>query len=272
MKSKLSENNGSLLLKLPAGGDADLCSELKGAFSAFEKSSRQTLVVDFAAIKSLSTEMIVLLLEMTARARRNAGDVKVINLRPSALEDLLTFNPKRYLSVTVMGEEETAPDTVDDAARDDSFHSLRRIELPYDEKAIYLATDLATAEAKRIGFSENEISRIKIAVYEACLNAVQHTRTARMQQLIVVEVETFADRLVVRVIDYGRGFKVQHMQDFDLSAAAQKGTGGGMGLHIIRRAMDEIDYQIDPINGNTLTMTKYLNKPMTKRALVRSDQ
>lgn len=153
--------------------------------------------------------------------------------------------------------EETAPTGSPQGGWD---KNTTRIELPYDEKSIYMATNLVTREAEVLGFSMNEISRIKIATYEACLNAIQHARMARAQAKIVVETERLMNALQIRVVDFGRGFQMREARPYDVAEAAQKGKTGGMGLHIIRRAMDIVDYRVDHLNGNTLQMTKYLRK------------
>jgi anti-sigma regulatory factor (Ser/Thr protein kinase) len=44
-----------------------------------------------------------------------------------------------------------------------------------------------------------------------------------------------------------------------MSAMDHRQTGG-FGLYIIRRSMNEIDYQADRVKGNRLTLTKYINK------------
>ncbi|MBN1466452.1 ATP-binding protein, partial [candidate division KSB1 bacterium] len=115
-----------------------------------------------------------------------------------------------------------------------------------------------TARAKAIGFGENDLSRIKIAVYEACLNAIQHTRKMNPGDKVVVEVESRARTLVVNVYDRGIGFDPDKTHDYDVTDAASHRKTGGMGLHIIRRAMDEVNYQMDTLNGNKLIMVKHL--------------
>lgn len=256
-------------------GDDVLTRELLAAFLQVEKSEIHTFILDLQKVQSFSTDFIVLMLELSARAKRRNGELMVLNIQPEALEDLLTFNPKQYLMVKkhevvgFHGDELPTQNSFEPAFKspDDTNSrapnwgkSISRIELPYEEDALYLATDLVSREAEQIGFPANEISRIKIAVYEACLNAIQHTRTARAQSKIVVEVEKKPDALQISVVDFGKGFQVQKTKDYNVTEAALNRRTGGMGLHIIRRAMDVVDYQVDHLKGNTLKMIKYLKK------------
>jgi serine/threonine-protein kinase RsbW len=256
-------------------GDDVLTREVLAAFLQFEKSEIHTFILDLRQVQGFSTDFIVLMLELSARAKRRNGELMILNIQPEALEDLLTFNPKQYLTVK---KEEEAGFRGDDLPLPSSFKpvskvpddstgrpagwgkGIRRIELPYDEDALYLATDLVSREAEEVGFPANEISRIKIAVYEACLNAIQHTRTARAQSKIVVEVEKKPGALQISVTDFGRGFQVQKTREYNVTEAALNRRTGGMGLHIIRRAMDVVDYQVDHLKGNTLKMIKYIKK------------
>lgn len=257
------------LTPLCAAGDEPLVRQMYMAYVRAEKEKVRWFAFDLANLNSFSADFVVLLLELTARARRRGGDAALLNIRTSALEDLLTFNAKKYLKV-MRSPSEASASTIGDRPSEETAptaspqggwnKNITRIELPYDEESIYLATDLVTREAELLGFPLTEISRIKIATYEACLNAIQHARTARAQSKIVVEVERLMNALQIRVVDFGRGFQMREARPFDVAEAAQKGRTGGMGLHIIRRAMDIVDYQLDHLNGNTLQMTKYLRK------------
>ncbi len=247
-------------------GDGNLGQELLSVLTQAEQQNAKFLVLDLKILQSFTPEFVVCLLEMTSRLRRKAGDLYVLNINMQPLEDLLTFNPKSYLSV--------AHDEADILNRTDrpttqnpatgprrvisSEKKSNRIEIPYDEDSIYKACDMVTNVAAEMGFPEKEISRMKVAVYEACLNALQHTRRSEAGETILVEVQRDAAAMQVNVYDHGRGFNVEKARDYDLTQAVSHRKTGGMGLHIIRKAMDEVDYQVDPLAGNRLIMIKYL--------------
>ncbi len=259
LKVEKSSQATVTVIPLRQKDDELLYREFLNTFAQYEKAAGRRMVVDLHQMRRLSPDFIALLVELAGRSRRRGSEFKVVRVQPTALEDLLTFNSKAYMGAEILGaaaENETVGGTVA-APGTGRSKGLDRIELPYEEEAIYLATDRVSRQAEMMGFSASEISRMKIAVYEACLNAIQHTRTARAQGKIIVEVESVEDALEVRVIDFGRGFDVKETKEFDPEEAAKKGRIGGMGLHIIRRAMDVVDYQKDSVNGNTLRMIKY---------------
>ncbi len=247
-------------------GDGSLAQELLSLLDEVEQHQAKYLVLDLKLVQSFTPDFIVCLLEMTSRLRRSKGDLYVLNINYQTLEELLTFNPKAFLSVA-KDEKEILSRLENDPQKSakpsprrtrNAVKKSNRIEIPYDEDAIYKACDVATKVAAEMGFPEKEISRIKVAVYEACLNALQHTRRSEAGETILVEVERDEMTLQINVYDHGRGFTVEKARDYDVTQAVSHRKTGGMGLHIIRKAMDEVDYRIDPLAGNRLIMVKYL--------------
>jgi len=247
--------------------------ELIALFDKYEKDGFRLFALDLVNVSRLSAEFVVTLLELTARLRRKGGNFMIYNLHYDILEDILTFNPKNYLEIATNGPH--AGVSARTAARDSGMSTTRtvvenkrkarhsdlkvdRIEISYDEDEVYKACNFVTSRAAEMGFGENEVSRIKIAVYEACLNAIQHTRKMNPGDKVIVEVELMARTLLINVYDRGIGFDPADTREYDVTEAASHRKTGGMGLHIIRRAMDEVDYIEDYLHGNKLVMVKHL--------------
>ena len=133
------------------------------------------------------------------------------------------------------------------------------LHLPVVPDVELVAAKAAETLGKALGMDQTRVEAVSVAVVEACLNAIQHTQKTNINEKIIVEVETIEDALQINIYDRGRGFYVDEARDYDVTEAASHRKTGGMGLHIIRKAMDKVDYEIDPINGNKLVMLKYLN-------------
>jgi serine/threonine-protein kinase RsbW len=110
--------------------------------------------------------------------------------------------------------------------------------------------------SRRLGFSENEVNKIKLAVYEACLNVVEHAYHSDPTKSVRIAVYQTPQKMEIQVIDQGDGFEATH-ESFDVMAAAAARQTGGMGLHIIRRSMDEVSYERNTAEGNKLIMIKH---------------
>ena len=268
--------NGLKFTPSGQGQKYDLPIELTVLFEKNEKNGFRVFALDLVHVPNFTEEMAVLLIETTARLRRRGGDLLVFNLHAKVTEDLALFSPQAYLSIARPASAPAKYEPLDDAEEEFSAkdfvektaqfktNGLRKevseIQIAYREDQVYKACDFVVSEAEKMGFSANEVSRIKIAVYEACLNAVQHTNKSGIDDSMTVEVERMSDVMQINVHDHGRGFRVDNTQDYDVTEAASHRKTGGMGLHIIRKAMDKIEYQMDPIKGNKLVMIKHLIK------------
>ncbi len=111
--------------------------------------------------------------------------------------------------------------------------------------------------AEAIGFPLKDRDKICIAVGEACSNIICHSYKGRTDGKIVVKCELYSDNLTISIRDYG--------EKIDLSRVRAQKAGqvkpGGLGCHMIRQAMDKVDYDTTHKIGTEIRMTKYLNPP-----------
>lgn len=276
------------IVKLTAQGTERDISLVPGILAAFDKLFRENVnyyIIDLQNIHELPPSLIVMLFEMSAKARRRGGDVQILHLGKRAYEDLVTFNPLSYLDAGE-NEKHSVVEFEERIKFDQQYNTVdvrvpptpppapqvnrmsiplgrsqkNYIEIPSKVGDLYRVSDFVLEIARSIGFSEGEQSRIKIAVYEGCLNAIEHAYHSDPQQTVKVIVENTADKLEISVVDYGPGFQVDTSREFDVLKAAMERSRGGMGLHIIQRSMDSVRYDMDQFSGNKLVMTKYLSK------------
>lgn len=134
-----------------------------------------------------------------------------------------------------------------------NFHIVVRSQ----EKDLYQITDFVVHHALDAGFTEVEAGKIKIAVYEAAINIVEHAYEYKGHHFIDVIVKYDSDHFTIVLMDRGKSFDFEkRMKPYSASAAVERKQTGGFGLHIMKRAMDEVTYESDPVWGNKLTMTK----------------
>ncbi|HNY91538.1 MAG TPA: ATP-binding protein [bacterium] len=288
--------DGSLRIT-PLGSLEDI-SLLPAVLAVFEQEFRRKhdhFVLDLSGLPALPAGWVALIFELTARARRRGGDLCVTNLQRKAQGDLLNFQPETYLCLDEMDfflppaasfagsaasersdaaiqvgaavwpEREAA--AVPEPAADPALPRQAEpppalpsgsITIPSRVDALYRACDFVLDFAARQGFGESDLSRIKISVYEASLNAIEHAYHSDATQKVSVEVAADSERMIIQIVDHGDGFEVKTNEDFDVTAAAAARRTGGMGLHIIRRSMDRVTYHRDPKHGNRLIMEKRL--------------
>lgn len=140
---------------------------------------------------------------------------------------------------------------------------LIQLKLPNRVEYLGVARLLVSGVANRMGFSFEEIEDIKLAVGEACTNAVKHAYEQEDgANSLHLECRVYEDRLVIEVADQGKGFT--------LDAAKKQTTPlysgidqedleeGGLGLYLIHALMDEVVLDTDA--GVSVSMTKYLRR------------
>jgi serine/threonine-protein kinase RsbW len=136
------------------------------------------------------------------------------------------------------------------------------IEMKIPAKPEYVGVIRLTLSgiASRMGFSYEELDDLKIAVSEACTNAVQHAYKNNLQGEVNIGFGLYSNRIEIMVADNGQSF------DFE---QARKGLGpykhhdsveflreGGLGLYLIETLMDEVRIHCNV--GVTVFMTKFL--------------
>lgn len=112
------------------------------------------------------------------------------------------------------------------------------------------------AEAGReLDLEEPVISDLQLAVDEACTNIVKHGYGGRGGR-IEITVEPVDEGIHVTIHDWGAAFDPQKVPLPDLMAPLEQRPLGGLGLLLIQRVMDQVDFEFDEENGNRLIMLK----------------
>jgi len=115
----------------------------------------------------------------------------------------------------------------------------------------------AVAEAAAaFGCPEAVIGDIVLAVDEACQNIIRHAYRGEDGD-IVVQINVEDGKLVVRLIDFAQPVDVSRIHPRPLDEVRP----GGLGTHLIRAVMDEIDFLPPPPGaGNLLRMVKHIGE------------
>lgn len=116
--------------------------------------------------------------------------------------------------------------------------------------------------ATRMGYSFEEIEDMKVAVSEACNNAVLHGYGEEIGR-IELTFEMLEDRLRISVADDGGGvpsdLRVPRQSPL-LSGSLSDVEEGGLGIFLMQALMDEMEVNLRQ-SGTEIVMTKYLSQP-----------
>ncbi|RJX39052.1 anti-sigma B factor RsbW [Paenibacillus pinisoli] len=123
-----------------------------------------------------------------------------------------------------------------------------RLQIPADADYIDLVRNNLLGVATKLGFSFEEIEDMKVAVSEACSNAVLHGAKEETGGVIDVSFEFDTAGLVIRVVNYGVPFAYS---DARKAASGIQGNHpselrvGGLGIYLMEALMDEVEMSSD---------------------------
>ncbi|MDD9271010.1 anti-sigma B factor RsbW [Paenibacillus sp. GCM10023248] len=113
--------------------------------------------------------------------------------------------------------------------------------------------------ASKMGFSYEDIEDLKVAVSEACNNAVLHGETSSPVGQIQISYELGDGKLTVKVKDDGPGFDYQGPAEppaVPASGPVSELQSGGLGMYLMQALVDEVS--VNTAQGTEVTLVKYV--------------
>ncbi|MEG0181666.1 MAG: ATP-binding protein [Terrisporobacter sp.] len=104
--------------------------------------------------------------------------------------------------------------------------------------------------ANKIGFSVDDIEDLKVAISEACTNAIKHS----LDDVFTITFNILEHGLTIEIKDNGKGYDTSTITGPDLENLKES----GMGLFIIESLMDDVTIESQEGKGTTIKITKYL--------------
>jgi serine/threonine-protein kinase RsbW len=120
------------------------------------------------------------------------------------------------------------------------------------------ASKTATAIAELIRMSPDRIDEVRMAVVEACINALEHSHASDREVYVTFQILGEGgdpDKLRIMVRDTGIGFSPDVVEEPTISGKLKAVRKRGWGLKIIRGLMDEVEI-LSGADGTTVVMSK----------------
>lgn len=112
--------------------------------------------------------------------------------------------------------------------------------------------------ARQFGFSEEEASKIVLAVDEACTNVIKHAYQNAPDKTIHIEISRENEAFQVSIIDEGKSFNPTTLKNPDLKQHLSHFRRGGLGVYLMRTLMDKVEYNFAPGRKNEVRLIKFL--------------
>src|SRR6267142_2854086 len=130
------------------------------------------------------------------------------------------------------------------------------VTLETQVESVNLAEEMCLRLAEAAGFGEDECYRIGMSVREGVINAFHYGNQEKPEKKIHLAVDITPEKLVIHVMDEGKGFKLSDVPD-PLAEENILSTSG-RGIFLMRAFMDEFDVVPGTTGGAEIVMAKRL--------------
>ena len=106
--------------------------------------------------------------------------------------------------------------------------------------------------------SEIDINSLVLAVDEVCANLMIHSHQCNPKKCIELFISIEDEEIIFEIRDTGNGFNYKEYKEPSIEEIIVEKKKGGLGLMLVRRIMDHIEY-IENENSNIYRLKKKLN-------------
>ena len=135
--------------------------------------------------------------------------------------------------------------------------SRRVVELSFPANSRYLVlARLSLAGIAPVArLDEDMLADLKLAITEACSNAVRHAYPDHVDGIVRLYVSLEPETVTIEVADDGRGFDADSLSSWDSSRMREE----GMGFSIMRAVVDELEIESTSSAGTVVRLVKRLS-------------
>ena len=128
------------------------------------------------------------------------------------------------------------------ARGNEAYRTLAELSVPSEPGNERRAMEEVAGTVAGLGLSERALERLKTAVAEATMNAMEHGNRYRAEVPVLIEVAASDADLSVRITDEGSGPAAFDPETPDLAAKLDGAqTPRGWGLFLIKSMVDEMN-------------------------------
>jgi serine/threonine-protein kinase RsbW len=133
--------------------------------------------------------------------------------------------------------------------------SNRTLSIPAKLKNLAEIRQFVDRTATELGVDEGIVDDMVLAVDEAATNIILHGYELG-EGLIEIEMRRDGDALEIALRDGGAPFDPTCVPAPDLDLPLEIRAPGGLGIHLMRQVVDEVNYCTTPQGRNELTLVK----------------
>ncbi|MCB2180257.1 ATP-binding protein [bacterium] len=113
-------------------------------------------------------------------------------------------------------------------------------------------------QAELVGLDERATYEVQLAVDEACANIIEHAYGGEGKGDIEIACNISAEGLEVILKDQGQTFDLDEIGEIEVGIPLEELGNRGAGVFLMRKLMDEVQFEFSKKAGTVLKMKKSL--------------
>jgi serine/threonine-protein kinase RsbW len=119
--------------------------------------------------------------------------------------------------------------------------------------------DFIKSAAESCGFNGGSTEKITLAVDEAVTNIIKHAYKYSPDGDINLSVKCNGKKFIVSIVDHGITFDSSLVPEPNLKKYYEQRKVGGLGIFLMKKLMDEVEYRQIPNDKNQVRLVKYIS-------------
>lgn len=128
----------------------------------------------------------------------------------------------------------------------DQLHSLRILSAT---RNLGKVRRFVARHAREVGFSDQVVEYVTLAVDEACSNVIRHAYAGDKNGPVEIDILVEPKVFTVTIRDEGSAFEPDTYQPPDLESSVRSRRPGGYGIFMMRKLMDKVHYHSDGLHN-----------------------
>jgi serine/threonine-protein kinase RsbW len=138
------------------------------------------------------------------------------------------------------------------------------LHVPSSTENLSMIRDFVKSIGTQSGMDDMDVAGLEMAVDEACSNVIEHAYNSDSTKEVSIRATVDEDSLQIDVIDTGKGFDPNTVEQSKLEDLISAKRKGGLGMRLMKLFMDEVHYETVKGSKNELKMIKRLHKRDTR--------
>ncbi len=135
---------------------------------------------------------------------------------------------------------------------------MKTMRVPAEVNQLTTVNEFIGEELEKYGCSMAIQMQVELAVEEIFVNIANYAYHPELGEA-EVDVDAGGDppTITIRFLDHGKPFNPLEREDVDVTAAAESRSIGGLGILLVKKSMDDVEYSYED-GKNVLTIRKKL--------------